>query len=93
MAWYQVINTHRDPYVADRDAETLLHQVAAALRGANASGAAAVYYGRTPTGARIYYFSLSPAAFALAQDALAAYELTPLADAPDLRGTEHVKRL
>jgi hypothetical protein len=93
MAWYQVINAHPDPYVADRAAEALFRQFAAALRAAHVAVTPEVYYGRTPTGARIYYISLSPQAFAMGADVLEGSEVTVLPEPPDLRGTEPLRSL
>ena len=31
MAWYEIINAKSDSYIADRDAEDMLHQLAKAL--------------------------------------------------------------
>jgi hypothetical protein len=92
MAWYQIVNTHGDSYVADQEAEDLLRHFSAALRDADGPVHAEVFYGRTPAGARVYYFSLSRAAFDIAKDVLAAYEVTLLAEPPDLRGMEHIHR-
>jgi hypothetical protein len=92
MAWYQIVNTHSDSYVADREAEELLRRFSVALRDADGPVHAEVFYGRTPAGARVYYFSLSREAFAIAKDVLAAYEVTLLAEPPDLRGMEHIRR-
>jgi len=35
MPWYQIINAKSDSYIADRDAEDLLRQVATALQAAD----------------------------------------------------------
>jgi len=56
MTWYQIVNAKSDSYVADRDAEDLLRAFSAALRDADVCVDAEVFYGRTPSGARLYYF-------------------------------------
>ncbi len=92
MAWYQIVNAKSDSYVADRDAEDLLRDFSAALRDADVPGDAEVFYGRTHSGARLYYFSLSPEAVAIAERVLASYDATVLAAPPDLAGMEHIRR-
>ena len=92
MVWYQIVNAKSDSYVADRDAEDLLREFSAALRDADVPVDAAVFYGRTHSGARLYYFSLSPEAVALAERVLASYDATLLAEPPDLAGMEHIHR-
>jgi hypothetical protein len=74
MAWYQIVNTHGDSYGADREAADLLRHFTAAWRDADSPGHVEVFYGRTPAGARVYYFSLSRATFNIAKDVLAAWE-------------------
>lgn len=93
MAWYQIINAKSDSYVADRDAEDLMRQFSAAFRDAEVPVDAEVFYGRTPSGARVYYFSLSPEALAIAQRVLEAHEATVLAVPPDLTGMQKVRRI
>ena len=93
MAWYQIINSKSDSYVADRDAEDLLRQFSAAVQAADVPVDAEVFYGRTSRGARQYYFSLSPEAVALAERVLALYDAIALADPPDLTGMEKIRRL
>jgi hypothetical protein len=93
MAWYQIVHAVSDGYVADRDAEALMHRVAAALRDADGRVDVAVFYGRTPAGARLYYLSLSAEAVALARPVLEAYEATRLAAPPDLTGMQKIRRL
>jgi len=51
-----------------------------------------VFYGRTHSGVRLYYFSLSPEAVALAERVLASYDATVLAEPPDLAGMEKIRR-
>ena len=93
MAWYQIINTKSDSYVADRDAEDLLRQFSAAVQAADVPVDAEVFYGRTSRGARQYYFSLSPEAVVLTERVLALYDAIALADPPDLTGMEKIRRL
>lgn len=93
MIWYQVIHAVSDAYVAGRDAEALMHRVAAALRDAEGPVDVAVFYGRTPAGARRYYLSLSAEAVALMHRVLEAYEATRLAEPPDLAGMQKIRRL
>jgi hypothetical protein len=93
MAWYQIVHAINDSYVADRDAEDLMHRFSAAFHDAGVPVDAEVFYGRTPAGARRYYFSLSPEAFALAHRVLAAYEATVVAEPPDLTGMQKMRRL
>jgi hypothetical protein len=93
MAWYQIIHAISDDYVADRDAEELMHRVSAALRDAAGRVEAEVFYGRTPAGARRYYLSLSAEAVALAHRVLEAYEATILAAPPDLTGMQKIRQL
>lgn len=93
MAWYQIVHAVNDSYVADRDAEELMHRFSAAFRDAEAPVEAEVFYGRTPEGARRYYFSLSPEAFAIVQRVLDFYEATVLAKPPDLTGLQKVRGL
>ncbi len=93
MAWYQIVNAKIDSYVADRDAENLLRQFAAAFHAADVPVDAEVFYGRTPAGARRYYFSLSPEAVDIAERVLASYDATLLTEPPDLTGMEKMRRV
>ena len=93
MTWYQIVNAKSDRYVADRDAEDLLRQFSATFRDAEVSVDAEVFYGVTPTGARLYYFSLSPEAAEIAARVLASYDATLLAEPPDLTGLEKIRRV
>jgi hypothetical protein len=92
MAWYQIVNAKSDPYVADRDAEVLLRAFAAAVHDVEDPVDAEVFYGRSRSGARLYYLSLSPEAVTLAERVLAAYDATLLAEPPDLAGLEPIRR-
>ena len=91
MAWYQVINAKSANYAADRDAEDLLRQFSAALRDADGPVDAEVFYGFARSGARIYYFSLSPEALDLAQQVLTSYDATRLEEPPDLTGMQKMR--
>ena len=93
MAWYQIVNTINDSYVADRDAEDLLRHVSAALRDADSPVEAEVFYGRTPSGARLYYFSLSPEALARVHRVLDSYAATVLATPPNLTDLQKIRSL
>jgi hypothetical protein len=93
VAWYQIVNAKSDSYVADRDAEDLLRTFSAALRDVEDPADAEVFYGLTRSGARLYYFSLSPEAVALAERVLASYDATLLAEPPDLAGLEKIRRV
>jgi tagatose-1,6-bisphosphate aldolase len=93
MAWYQIVNAKSDSYIADRDAEDLLRQFAAAFHTADAPVPTEVFYGRAPSGARVYYFSLSPEAVNIAARVLASYDATVLAEPPDLTGWEKIRRV
>ena len=92
MAWYQIINAKSDSYIADRDAEDLLRQLATAIQTADGPVDADVFYGRTSNGARRYYVSLAPEAVELAERVLAAYDATELTAPPDLTGMEQIRR-
>ena len=92
MAWYQIVNAKSDPYVADRDAEALLRAFSAAVHDVEDPVDAEVFYGRSRSGVRLYYFSLSPEAVTLAERVLAAYDATLLAEPPDLAGLEPIRR-
>jgi hypothetical protein len=93
MAWYEIINAKSDSYVADRDAEDLLRQLATALQAAEAPVAAEVFYGRTTNGARRYYLSLSPEAIELTERVLASYDATALTTPPALTGMEKIRQM
>jgi hypothetical protein len=93
MAWYQIVNAKSDSYVADRDAEDLLRQFSATFRDVEVPMDAEVFYGVTPAGARLYYFSLSPEAVEIAARVLASYDATLLAEPPDLSGLEKIRRV
>jgi hypothetical protein len=54
MAWYEIINAKTDSYIADRDAEDMLRQLATALQTADDPVETAVFYGLTSNGARRY---------------------------------------
>ena len=92
MAWYQIVNAQSDSYVADRDAEDLLRQFAAAFRAADVPVDMEVFYGRTPAGARRYYFSMSPEAVDIAERVLESYDAILLAEPPDLTGMEKMRQ-
>jgi hypothetical protein len=92
MPWYQIINAKSDSYLADRDAEDLLRQVATALQATDGPLDAEVFYGRTTNGARRYYLSLSPEAVELAERVLASYDATELTAPPDLTGMEKIRQ-
>ena len=47
MAWYEIINAQSDSFVADRDAEDLLRQLAMALQTEDGPVAAEGFYGLT----------------------------------------------
>jgi len=93
MPWYQIINAKSDSYMADRDAEDLLRQLATALQAGDGPVEAAGFYGLTSNGARRYYLSLSPAAVELAERVLTSYDATELAAPPDLTGMEKIRRV
>ena len=93
MAWYEIINAKSDSYIADRDAEDMLHQLAKALQTAEVPVDAEGFYGLTSNGARRYYLSLSPEAVALAERLLASYDATELTAPPDLTGMEKIRQL
>jgi hypothetical protein len=93
MAWYQIVNAKSDSYVADRDAEDLLRAFSAALRDVEGPVDAEVFYGLTRSGARIYYFSLSPEVIAVAERVLESYDATLLAELPDLAGLEKIHNI
>ena len=93
MAWYEIVNAQRDSYVADRDAEDLVRDLSAALRDADGPVDAEVFYGRTRSGARLYYVSLSPEAVTLAERVLTSSGATLLAAPPHLAGLENIRRV
>jgi hypothetical protein len=93
MVWYEIINAKSESYVADRDAEDLLRQVATALQGAEGPVDAEMFYGLASQGARRYYLSLSPEAVALVERVLTSYDATVLAEPPDLTGMEKIRRV
>ena len=92
MAWYEIINAKSDSYIADRDAEDLLHQSTKALQTAEAPVDAEGFYGLTANGARRYYLSLSPEAVEWMERVLASYDATALTAPPDLTGMEKIRR-
>ena len=92
MAWYEIINAKSDSYIADRDAEDLLRQLATALQAADGPVDTDIFYGLTAHGARRYYVSLSPEAIELAERVLASYDATALTAPPDLTGMEKIRR-
>ena len=85
MVWYEIINAKSDSYIADRDAEDMLRQLATALQTADGPVDAEVFYGLTSNGARRYYVSLSPEAAELADRVLTAFDARELTAPPDLR--------
>jgi hypothetical protein len=93
MAWYEIINAKSDSYIADRDAEDMLHQLAQALQTAEVPVDAEGFYGLTANGARRYYLSLSPEAVERAERLLASYDATELTAPPDLTGMEKIRQL
>jgi hypothetical protein len=92
MAWYEIINAKSDSYIADRDAEEMLRQLATALQTADAPVETAVFYGLTSHGARRYYVSLSPEAVERAERVLATYDARELTAPPDLTGMEQIRQ-
>ena len=92
MAWYEIINAKSDSYIADRDAEDLLRQLATALQAEDGPVETEVFYGLTSNGARRYYVSLSPEAVELAERVLLAYDARELTAPPDLTGMEPIRR-
>jgi hypothetical protein len=92
MAWYEIINAKSDSYIADRDAEDLLRQLATALQTEDGLVEAEVFYGLTAHGARRYYLSLSPEAVERAERVLALYDARELTAPPDLTGMEKIRR-
>ena len=92
MTWYEIINAKSDSYVADRDAEDLLRQLATALQTEDGPVEAEVFYGLTSHGACRYYLSLSPEAVERAERVLATYDARALTASPDLTGMEQIRR-
>ena len=92
MPWYEIINAKSDSYIADRDAEDLLHQLATALQAADGPVDVDVFYGLTSNGARRYYLSLSPEAVEWVERVLASYDATALTAPPALTGMEKIRR-
>jgi hypothetical protein len=92
LVWYQIVSAHSESYVADREAEDLLRQFATVLRDADGPVDAEIFYGRTPSGARRYYFALSPEAVALAERLLKSHNAIVLTGPPDLTGMEKIRR-
>ena len=92
MAWYEIINAKSESYIADRDAEDLLRQLATALQTEDGPVDAEVFYGLTANGARRYYCSLSPEAVERAARVLASYDARELTAPPDLTGMEKIRR-
>ena len=93
MAWYEIINAKSDSYIADRDAEDMLRQLATALQTADDPVETEVFYGLTPHSARRYYLSLSPEAVERAERVLTSYEATALTARPNLTGMEKIRQL
>ena len=93
MPWYQIINAKSESYIADRDAEDMLHQFSAVWQDAEVPVDAEGFYGLTSHGARRYYLSLSPEAVERAERLLALYDATELTDPPDLTGMEKIRQL
>lgn len=91
MAWYQIISAQGNSFAADREAADLIRRFSAAFRDADVPVDAEVFYGFTHTGARVYYLSLSPEAFAIAEGVLDAYEATILAGPPDLTDMQKIR--
>ena len=91
MAWYQIISSQGNSFAADREAEDLIRRFSAAFRDTEVPVDTKVFYGRTPFGSRVYYFSLSPEAFAIAESVLDSYEVTMLAEPPDLTGMQQIR--
>jgi len=92
MAWYEIINAQSDSFVADRDAEDLLRQLAMALQTEDGPVEAEGFYGLTSHGARRYYFSLSPEAVERAERVLTSYDATELTTPPNLTGMEKIRQ-
>jgi hypothetical protein len=93
MTWYEIINAKNDSYMADRDAEDLLRQLATALQTEDGPLEAEMFYGLTSNGARRYYVSLSPEAVARVERVLASHNATEVTAPPDLTGMEKMRGL
>jgi len=93
MTWYEIINAKSDSYVADREAEELLRQLARAIQTEDGPLEAEMFYGLTSNGARRYYVSLSPEAVERVERILAAYDAMELTEPPDLMGMEKMRGL
>ena len=74
MAWYEIINAQSESFLADRDAEDLLRQLAMAVQTEDGPVEAEGFDGFTSNGARRYYFSLSPEAVERAERILTSYD-------------------
>jgi hypothetical protein len=59
MAWYEIINAKSDSYIADRDAEDLLRQLATALQAEDGPVKTEVFYGLTSNGAPLLRVALA----------------------------------
>ena len=92
MAWYEIINAQSESFVADRDAEDLLRQLAMAVQTEDGPVEAEGFYGLTSHGARRYYFSLSPEAVERAERVLTSYDATALTTPPNLTGMEKIRQ-
>jgi hypothetical protein len=88
MAWYEIINAQSESFLADRDAEDLLRQLAMAVQTEDGPVEAEGFYGFTSNGARRYYFSLSPEAVERAERILTSYDARALTTRPNLTGME-----
>jgi len=93
MAWYEIINAQSESFLADRDAEDLLRQLAMAVQTEDGPVEAEGFYGLTSHGARRYYFSLSPEAVDRADQVLTSYDATELTTPPNLTGMEKIRQL
>jgi hypothetical protein len=93
MTWYEIIHMKSDGYMADRDAEDLVRQLARAIQTDDDPAEAEMFYGRTSNGARRYYVALSPEAVERVERILASYDATELTEPPDLTGMEQMRGL
>ena len=93
MTWYEIINAQSESFVADRDAEDLLRQLAMAVQTEDGPVEAEGFYGLTSHGARRYYFSLSPESLERAARVLTSYDATALTAPPALTGMEKIRQL
>jgi hypothetical protein len=93
MAWYEIINAQSESFLADRDAEDLLRQLAMAVQTEDGPVEAEGFYGFTSNGARRYYFSLSPEAVERAERILTSYDARALTTRPNLTGMEKIRQL